>query len=245
MTPAAASAYIRLRTRTNTTTLTNANLLILWNVVKNDLCQRALETDEDIFLVPTTMDLVASATQREYPLHSNILSRIKRVEAALDGTNYVKLFNFDLTEFDRTLTGESTITEEFSNEEGYAFYDIMRKSLFLYSGTITAGTDTLRIWLNTYPADVTDMTGSTDMSVDPTTTTHGVPKALHKVISDGVIIQWKGSLEKPIPLTDHELLHERHIERAFQTLKKADYDAEVVGDLPDRVRGVGDDGSQY
>jgi hypothetical protein len=245
MTPAAASAYIRLRTRTNTTTFTNADMLILWNVVKNDLCQRALETDEDIFLVPTYMDLVASTTQREYPLHSNILSRIKRVEAALDGSNYIKLESFDLSDHDKPVTGEANITSRFGNAEGEAFYDIMRKAIWIYSGTITAGTDTLRIWVNTYPADVSDMASATDMSVDPSTTTHGVPKALHKVISDGVIIEWKGSREKPIPLSDHELLHERHIEKAFQTLKKASYDTEVQGDLPDNDEMQGDDGSDY
>jgi hypothetical protein len=245
MTPAEAIAYVRYRTRTNATTLTNANFLILWNVVKNDICQKALETDEDIFLVPTYMDLVASTTQREYPLHSNILSRIKRVEAALDGTNYIKLYSFDLLDHDKPVTGESNITSRFGNNEGEAFYDIMRKSIWIYSGTITAGTSTLRIWVNTYPANMTDPTSTTDMSTDPSTTTHGVPKALHKVICEGVIIEWKGSHEKPIPLTDHELLHEKHLQDAFQTLKKASYDTELQGDLPDKEQGFGDDGSRY
>ena len=245
MTPQEAADYIRLKTKTDTTTFTNADMLILWNVTKNFICQRALETDEDIWLVPTTMDLVASTTQREYPLHSNILSRIKRVEAALDGSNYIKLVSFDLLDHDKPVTGESNITDRFGNDEGEAFYDIMRKSIFIYSGTITAGTDTLRIWVNTWPADITDMTATTDMAVDPTTTTHGVPKALHKVICEGVIIDWKGSLEKPIPLSDNELLHERHIHDSFQTLKKASYDTEIQGDLPDKNQGVGDDGSQY
>jgi hypothetical protein len=213
-------------------------MLILWNVIKNDLCQQALETDEDIFLVPTYMNLVAN--QREYPLHSNILSRIKRIEAALDGSNYLKLTSFDLTDHDKPVTGETNITSHFANLESECFYDLMRKAVWIYSGTITNVSDGLRIWVNTYPADITgDMTSSTDMSVDPSTTTHGVPKALHKVISDGVIIAWKGSLEKPIPLSDHEILHERHVQNAFQTLKKASYDTEVVGQIPYN------DGSQY
>lgn len=243
MTPAEAVAYVRYRTRTNSTTLTNANFIILWNVVKNDLCQRALETDEDIWLVPTYMNLVAD--QREYPLHSNILSRIKRVEAQLDASNWIKLVSFDLSDHDKPVTGETNITYYFSNEEGGAFYDLMRKALWIYSGTITSVTDGLRIWVNTYPADMSDATGTTDMSVDPSTTTHGVPKALHKVICEGVIIEWKGSHEKPIPLTDNELLHERHIENAFQTLKKASYDTEIQGNLPDKDQGQGDDGSSY
>lgn len=243
MTPAEAAAYIRLRTRTNSTTFSDANILILWNVVKNDICQRALETDEDIFTVPTYMNLVAN--QREYPLNSNILSRIKRVEAKLDGTNFLKLTSFDLLDHDKPVTPEANITTYFSNEEGNCFYDLMRKAIWIYSGTITSVTDGLRVWVNTYPANISDMTSATDMSVDPSTTTHGVPKELHKVTCEGVIIEWKGSREKPIPLTDNELLHENHIEKAIQTLKKESYDTEVQGQLPDNLSGVGDDGSDF
>jgi hypothetical protein len=240
MTPAAAAAYIRYRTRTNSTTFSDANMLILWNVVKNEIIQRALETDEDIFLVPTYMNLVAD--QREYPLNSNILSRIKRVEAKLDGTNWLKLTSFDLVNHDYPVTTEANITAHFANDEGDCFYDIMRKAIWIYSGTITAVTSGLRVWVNTWVADVTDMAGLTDMSVDPSTTTHGTPKELHKVICEGVIIEWKGALEKPIPLTDNELLHERNIEKAFQTLKKASYDTEVIGSMPSKVQSFGGDG---
>src|SRR3990167_2854490 len=245
MTPAQASAYIRLKTRTNSTTFTDADILTLWNVVKNEVCQRALETDEDIFLVPTYMDLVASTTTREYPLNSNILSRIKRVEAELDGSNWLKLSNFDLTDHDKPVTTEANITYYFSNEEGNAFYDIMRKSIWIYSGTISAVTDGLRIWVNTWPADETDMTDTTDMAADPSSTTHGVPRELHKVIAKGVIIEWKESREKPIPLTESEVKWEFDLEKSIQTLKKADYDREIQGDLPDRDQIQGEDGSDY
>lgn len=243
MTPAEAAAYIRARTRTNSTTFTNADMLVFFNVSKNFICQRALETDEDIWLVPTTYDLVDD--QREYPLSSNILSRIERVEAKLDESNYIKLYSIDLTDFDDPISTEADIVATFSNEEGEAYYDIKRKAIYIYSGTIEDVTDGLKIWQNTYPADISDMTASTDMSVDPSTTTHGVPKELHKVICDDVIIGWKSSREKPIPLSDHELLHERHIEQSFQTLKKASYDTEVIGGLPTKITLHGDDGSDF
>lgn len=243
MTPAEAAAYIRAKTRTNSTTFTGADMLVYFNVSKNHICQRALETDEDIWLVPTYMNL--EEDQREYPLHSNILSRIKRVEAALDGTNYIKLFSMDLSDHDKPVTGETNITNVFSNNEGEAYYDIMRKAIWIYSGSIDDVTNGLRIWQNTYPADISDMTATTDMSVDPSTTTHGVPKALHKVICDDVVIEWKGSREKPIPLSESELLHERRIEQSFQTLKRASYDTEVTGDLPENITMQGDDGSNY
>lgn len=242
-TPTSAASYIRLKTRTNSTTFTDADMLILFNLKKDEVCQRALETDEDIFLVPTYMNLVAD--QREYPLNSNILAGIKRVEAKLDGTNYIKLNSFDLTNHDKPVTGETNITYYFSNNEGEAFYDIMRKAIWIYSGTITAVTDGLRVWVNTWPADLSSMVGSTDMSVDPSTTTHGVPREVHKVIMDGVVIEWKTSREKPIPLTEREQSWEFDLEKSIQTLKHADYDREITGDLPDNIVMQGDDGSDF
>jgi len=243
MNPASISSYIRLKTRTSSTTLTAADLLILANVVKDDICQRALEVDEDIFLVPTYMNLVAD--QREYPLHSNLLSRIKRVEAKLDGTNWLKLANFDLTNHDKPVTTEANITYYFSNNEGKAFYNIMRKAIWIYSGTITAVTSGLRVWQNTWPADLTDMTSTTDMSVDPSATTHGIPKELHRVLAKGIIIEYKESREKPIPLTEREMKYEFDLEKAIQTLKKATYDRETIGYLPDNIQTQGEDGSDF
>lgn len=244
MTPAELAAYVRLKTRTNSTTLTNADLLILGNKVKSDICQRALETDEDIFLVPTYLDLVED--QREYPMHSNILSRIKRVEVNFtdETDDYTKLKSFDLAGYDNPVTGETNIINHFANFYGKCFYDIMRKSIFIYSGSIIDVTDGVRIWVNTWPANIATMAGTTDMSVDPSTTTHGIPKELHSVLAKGMIIEWKESQEKPIPLTQSEENYEFSLEKAIQTLKKADYDREVIGKLPDRVTFHGEDGSE-
>jgi hypothetical protein len=207
-------------------------MLILANVVKNQVCQRALETDEDIFLIPQTTDLVASTTTREYPFPSDILGRIKRVEAQLDGTNWIKLFEMDLTDHDKPVSTEANITYYFSNNEGKAKYDIMRKSLIIYSGTITATTDGLKLWLMTWPSDLTDMTSLTDLSQDPSTTTHGVPKELHKSIADGIVIEWKGSREKPIPLTESEQKWEFDLGKAIESLKHGNLDREIQGDVP-------------
>ena len=85
MTPAEFATYVRLKTRTNENTFTDEDMLVLLNHVKNEVCDRALEVDEDIFLLPTYLNLEAG--QREYPLYSGILSRIKRIEAMLD-TDY-------------------------------------------------------------------------------------------------------------------------------------------------------------
>lgn len=221
---------MRLKTRTNSTTLTNADLITIGNVVKDKLVWRALESDEDIFLVPTYLNLVAD--QREYPLHSDILSRIKRVEAKLDGSNYIKLYEFDLPSHQDPISTEADITAHFGNTEGTAFFDIMRNAIWIYSGTITAVTDGLKIWLNTVVADLTSMVATTDMSVDPTTTTHGIPRALHQVLATGMIIEWKESREKPIPLSESESNYEKEVNRAIDSLKRANYDRDVIGLIP-------------
>lgn len=239
MTPAGLASYVRLKTRTNTTTFTNADMLILANVVKDRLVLRALEADEDLFLVPTYLNLVASSTSREYPLHSDMLSRIKRVEAKLDGTNFIKLSELDLPQYKGVISTEADIVAHFGNGEGEAFYDIMRNAIWIYSGTITAVASGLKIWLNTIVADITSMEAVTDMSVDPTTTTHGIPRALHDVLADGVIIEWKSSREKPLPLTEREENFETNVNKAVSSLKRANYDRDVIGTVPY------DDGQEY
>ena len=241
MSPAEVAAYVRFKTKTNTTTFSNADMLTVANVIKNSICRQALKADEDIFLVPTTLNLVAD--QREYPLHSTLLRGIKRVEAQLDGTNWIKLYPFDLSDYDEPISSETEITNYFSNTEGGAFYDIMRRSIWIYSGTITSVSSGLKIWQNTYPADLTDMTSSTDMSVDPSTTTHGVPREIHEVIAEGIIIDYKTSREKPIALTEREQLHKRNVLEAIQFLKKGTQDEVITGDLPTTHTPFGDDGS--
>jgi len=168
-----------------------------------------------------------------------MLSRIERVEAKFNGTDWIKLINKDLTDFKFAIGSETDITAHFSNDQDSAYYDILRKAITIYSGTITSVTSGLKIWLNTFPADLTTMSSSTDMSVDPSTTTHGFPRELHGVLADGIIIDYKGSKEKPLPLTERELVYDRDVEKAIQALKKADYDREIIGSVPYN------DGSEY
>jgi hypothetical protein len=209
----------------------------LANVVKDRLVLEALDADEDLWLVPTYLNLVAD--QREYPLHSEIISRIKRVEAMLDGTNYIKLYEFDLPQHSDPISTETNITYSFGNTEGDAYYDIMRKAIWIYSGTITSVTDGLKIWLNTWVQDISSMVSTTDMSVDPTTTTHGIPRALHNVLATGMSIEWKESREKPIPLSGSELNYENEVKKAIAKLKRANYDRVVHGSVPE------DTGQEY
>lgn len=239
MTPAKLASYVRLKTRTNSTTFSDADMLIYLEQRLDEIAQVILKTDEDILLLPQTTNLVASSTQRDYPFPADILSRIKRVEAKLDGTNWLKLDEIDITRITVPIATETDITNTFSNEQDNCFYDLLRNSIYIYSGTIAAVSNGLKLWCNTWPTSISDLSSSTDMSVDPSTTTHGIPRPLHEILARGVIIDYKQSREKPIALTERELKYEIDLQKAIETVKHGNLDREVTGEVPYN------DGSQY
>jgi hypothetical protein len=241
MTPKKFATYVRLKTGTNSTTFPDASILAFMEVRQDEIAQAILKADEDILLIPQTVNLVAD--QREYPFPTDIISRIKRVEAKLDGTNWLKLDEFDLTQHDKP-TDETNITYNFANLEGECAFDLMRRSLVIYSGTIIDVTEGLKLWLDTWPTAITDLTSTTEMNIDPSDTTHGIPRALHKIWATGVIIDYKSSRQKPIPLTEREQSYEFDLNKAIETLKHGNMDREVIGDLPPASER-GNDGEDY
>lgn len=251
MTPKKFAAYVRWKTRTNDATFTDADMLVSMEFQQEEIIKSILDADEDTFLVPQTDDLVASTiTAREYPQPSDILSRMKRVEAKLDGTTWVTLAEIDLTELSNPLSTEDLITSTFNNSQvsksnsNGARFDIIRKSLMIYSATITATTDGLKIWCNTWPAVVTDLALTTDMSVDPSTTTHGMPRVMHKSWAIAVIVDYKESREKPIPLSERESRNEYYLQKAVKSLRQGNLDRDVTGNLPPASE-MGNNGADY
>lgn len=236
------AAYIRLKTRTNSSTFTDADIIALMRQRQDEIAEAILKADEDILLIPQTLSLVAN--QREYPQPEDILSRLKRVEAKLDGSNWLKLDEIDITQISDPITLEADIVKVFSNTQGGAKFDILRKSLYIFSGTITSVTNGLKLWCDTYPTAITDLSGSTELSIDPSTTTHGIPRPLHRIWAMGVIIDYKTSREKPIPLTEQERNYEMILQNGIDTLKHGNMDREVFADLPD-ASDRGNNGQDY
>lgn len=230
MTAAQFAAYVRLKTHTNSTTFTDTDIIILMRQRQDEIAQAIMKTDEDILLIPQKTDLVAD--RRDYPYPADILSRIKRVEAKLDGTNWLKLHELDVTSVRTPVSSETDITNNFSNTQDNAFYDLLRKSIVIYSGTITSVTDGLKLWCDTWPTAVTNLAATDELSLDPSTTTHGIPRSMHEIWARGVIIDYKQGKEKPIALDEHELNYEKDMEKAILTLKHGNLDREVTGDLP-------------
>lgn len=248
MTPEQFAAHVRLHTRTNSTTFTDADMLIFMRARQDEIAEAILRADEDILLIPQYTDL--EEDRRDYKFPEDILSRIKRAEAKFDGTNWIVLTEIDITEIGTPIATEANITANFNssqfgedNPEG-ARFDLMRKSLNIYSGSIDDVTSGLRLYCDTYPSEITDLSSTTDMSEDPSTTTHGIPRPMHRIWAKGVIIDWKQSRSKPIPLTEREQAYEMDLERAIETLKHGNLDREVIGDLP-AADDRGDEGFDY
>jgi hypothetical protein len=237
MTGANFSALVREYTRTNSGTLPDATLLLLANTVKDDFAPKIKDADEDLFGVIATRDLVATATSREYSLPDDLL-RIVRVEAKLDGTNWVKLSELNLGQYTRT-TDETTITSYYANSIGEASYDIYRKSLWLYSGTISSAvTGGLKLYYIAYPADLVtgDLASSIDLSLDPTSTTSQIPRQFHELWARKISILYKSNREKPIPLTEQELKFDQDFKAAISSITNQDQDRENLATLPNDLR---------
>lgn len=237
------ASSIRFKTRTNLTTLTDADIVLLANEVKDEFAEEIIKADEDYFGTPATRDLVASdaddITAREYSLPEDFLGMI-RAQALFNGTDAVELEELNLPNYKKPIT-ETDIINNFTNEPKIAKYDILRQSLWLYSGTVEAVTAGLLLFYNAYPADISVATlaFTTDLSIPATSTSFAIPRPFHELWARKVAIKWKSSRQKPIPLTEQELNFDDDFRKKMQTIINPNQSRETLGTTPY------DDGSQY
>ena len=71
------------------------------------------------------------------------------------------------------------------------------------------------------------------MSENPTLTSFGIPTELHFVWAAKVIIEYKNSKEKPIPLTEREVNVNNDLTLAINSLKGLNLDRSLVATIPD------------
>jgi len=204
-------------------------MLPLVNTVKDDFASAIVERNAGYFLIPSTFDLVAD--QREYGFDDDLLNRIYKLElkfAAADSrfkANWIKYYNGSET--------ESEITKNYTNSPGEFAYTIRRRALFILSGTIIAVTGGGRLQSYIYPADLANMTGSTGLEVDPSTTSFGVPRQFHELWARMVSILWKARPGNKIPMSKLEKRFDKDFEIALQAISRPDESAEIIGELPD------------
>lgn len=240
MTGTELAALIRFKTRTNSTTFTDTDMLPLVNAFIKEISSMVVERNNGMFLIPSTFDLVAD--QREYGFPDDMLNRMHKLEikfASGDSrfpSTYIKDYYNSET--------ESEIVALFSNSENEFAHTIRRRAVFVLSGTIIAVTDGGRLWYHAYPADLANLTGSTDLSVDPSTTTFGFPRQLHELLARKISIEYKGSKPKPIPLNETEKNYDKDLQIQLDAISHIDNSGEVIGELPP-ASDFGNNGFNY
>jgi len=236
MTGTELATLIRYKTTTNSVTFTDTDMLPLVNLFIKELSSMVVELNVGYFLVPTTFDLIASSTSREYAFPDDMLNRMQKLELKFASGDsrfpayFIKDYNGSET--------ESEIVKNYSNAQGEFAYVIRRRAILILSGTIVAVTGGGRLWYHAYPSDLTNLTGSTDLSVDPSTTTFGFPRQLHELLARRISIEYKGSRPKPIPLNRMELNYERDLKVQLDAMSTIDNSAEVIGEnIPEQELG--------
>ncbi|MDD5726285.1 MAG: hypothetical protein PHC53_02635 [Patescibacteria group bacterium] len=235
MTPAELAAYVRKKTGTNATTLVDADILIYANVHMDDIAKEIAKTHRGFFGREFTYNLVGD--QRAYDTELTTLNGIRSVEAKIDGTNWKVLTPADLVSLEQP-SDETSIKAKFS---GQYRYEIWQKKIYIYCGeAIIAVTSGLKVRCDIYPKHLSGLSEATDdMSKDPTATDRGFPRAVHELLARRIVIDWKESKDKPIPLTQTEQKYEYDLAKAIAALRDSNQDEEIVVATPYN------DGSQY
>lgn len=227
---------IRYYTKTNSTTFSDSDVLTLSNIFKDDIADNiGKNVDEDTFGLKFERDLNVGV--REYNLPSELMNRIKYIEVKLDGTNWKRLNETDLSTYSKT-TDEATIVAQYADKDPE--FTLWDGSIFILSGSaIIDVTNGLKLWAIIYPADFTDLTSIDDMSTNPSQFTHGFPRAFHELLARRVSIAYKSSKDRPIPLSEKERVYESDLQQTIDIMKGTNLDMSVISSVPS------DDGSDY
>ena len=230
------ATLVRYYTKTNSTTFTDSEVLTLANIFKDDIAGLiSKEVGEDYFGLRFERDLVAD--QREYDLPAELMARMKYLQAKLDGTNWERLKEVDLSTYGKTLD-EDTIQLTYAEKDPE--FDLWDNGIYILSGdAIIAVTDGLKLWAIIFPADIADLTSTVDLSTNPDDYSHGFPRQFHELLARRISIAFKSSKDRPIPLSEKEKLYEVDLATAIQTMKDANLDRSVKPDAPYN------DGSDY
>lgn len=234
MTGVQLSALIRRKTRTTTATYTDADMLVDVNAAVEELAGRIQQVRPEVFNMPSLADLVAD--QREYSFPSDMLNSMVSLELKFASTDdYVPAYPVRNAPYEFSLY-EDGIAGAYNNNTPYYF--IRRKAIYLLSGTIIAVTDGLKLVYNAFPAALSDLAGVTDLSADPSTTSHGFPREFHGLLADRVIIQYKDM--NGIALNREDLTYDMKLETKLDEFSTVNLDQVVTASVP-RTSGDGFD----
>lgn len=234
------AAYIRKLTKTNSTTLSDADIVTFANVIKDDIAAGIVaNVDEHYFEMELVRDLEADI--RDYTFPTDVLKHMTFGQAKLDGTNWSTLREADISQFPDTPILENTYIKELYAARKPEFL-ISGLSLKLLTGDdIIAVTEGLKLLAEIYPEDITtsDLASSNDLSIPSSDTTHRLPRQVHKHWALKVVIEYKQSRDKPIPLTQQEQRVEVDLQDVYTKLAPRNNNRSFVASIP------ADDGQDY
>jgi len=239
MTGTKLAAWIRRKTHTNSTTYTDADLLVDINLMKDEIVSRIQQVRPTIFNITYLANLVLSSTSREYAIPTEALNRIVDLELKFTATgDFVQATHLARRHYKDALQ-ETKIVNDFNNLNPKYF--IRRKKIYVLSGTIIAVTDGFKLVYDRLPADLANLTGDTDLSLN-TDTENGIPREFHKLWGRGVVVEYKDLHE--MRLSKKELEYDSDLEKALDDFSIANLDEEVIGSLP-HGSTRGDNGAEY
>lgn len=226
MTGAELLAKIRIKSKTNSTTYTDANVLIDVNLGIEDLATEIQKVRESIWNIPALDDLVLN--RREYSFPDDVLNSIVSLELMFEaGNDYVQANPTARRHYNDVLQ-ESVIVNNFDNDDPKYF--IRRKAVYILSGSIIAVTDGIKLVYNAFPAKLANLTGTADLSIDPSTTTHGFPREFHPLLLRKVSIGYKN--ENNIKLNNEDLLFDRDLEKKLDAFAVKDTGRSIIAGTP-------------
>lgn len=210
--------------------VTDADIVLFTNMAKDSLARDIVtnsDGDADYFSITLETDLIAD--QREYSFPVDTLKDVKIARAYLNG-KWKRLSQFDINSyrvvgenekpynekrvddsFSDATTDETTITEQFTDDN--PMFDIDGQSFVIYSETITAVTDGLKIKAMIYPADydTADFSTSTEISTRDSSQSTAMPRQTHDVLLRKAVIDYKESKEIPLTAFDKNYLQEKQL----------------------------------
>ena len=231
--------YIREQTKTDSVTFTDAKLLTFALKVQEELAADIVaEVDENYFDMELTRDLEAG--ERGYTFANDILKHQKYIAAKLNGTDWTYLDEAFFSEFTTPMRENSYIKEKYAGKKAQ-FYISGRELFILSDSDIIAVTGGLKMVADIYPEAITadDLASTSDLSIPSSDTAHRLPRQVHPHWATKIIIEWKQSRDKPIPLTQQEQRVDLDLESVYKRLARRNQVRSFQSTVPE------DDGQDY
>lgn len=237
MTPASIKKYIlgKLHLTDDEFTENHTNIIDVSNMVLDDIYGSISWKNLGYFGEYSELNTTGSV--RIYPIPATLLNKIVSIEvdtgdSTVDWKPLTMRAKNDISDF---VFNESWITGRYNNENPHGF--IHGGNLYILSGTLSANSPGIRFWYVDFPDSIASMDSTTELSVIKTvntptggTTAIGLPRQFHRLLANGIIIDYKEANE--LPLVGREQLFDQDLSRKLMELSPLNTDEEVIAEIP-------------